>query len=103
MKKPDEIKKGLECISAKHQGCAECPYRFSGDCDAAATADALAYIQQLEAELAAVKRQRDALLKTIDVEYIARLEEKAMRCDALEKMIKRGLCKENGSAEDEQG
>lgn len=58
------------------------------------------FIENLAAELEAMKRQRDALLKTIDVEYIARLEEKAMRCDALEEMIKRGLCKENGGTEE---
>lgn len=102
MKTPGEIKKGLEyCSLTNVAEIAKYANRgISYACVEDLAADALALIQQLEAELAAVKRQRDVLLKTIDVEYIARLEEKAMRCDALEEMIKRGLCKENGGTEE---
>ncbi len=57
-------------------------------------------IDNLIEQIELLKRQRDALLKTIDVEYIARLEEKAIKLDMLEETLKRGLCKENGGAED---
>lgn len=54
---------------------------------------------RLKAELETVKRQREALLKTIDVEYIASLEEKAIKLEMLEATLKRGLCEANGGAE----
>lgn len=57
MKTPDEIKKGLECArncSENDLGCSKCPY-LSEDCSDLHP-DALAYIQQLEAE-------RDAAVK----------------------------------------
>lgn len=54
---------------------------------------------RLKAELETVKRQREALLKTIDVEYIASLEEKAIKLEVLEATLKRGLRAENGGAE----
>lgn len=55
MKSPDEIKKGLElCQHTSYNGCCRChegcPYRFTDRCDHLRR-DALAYIQQLEAEL----------------------------------------------------
>lgn len=61
MKKPEEIKKGLECCNSL-AGCGECPYKvvdlgFDGDvctCDDRLERDALAYIQQLEEEKAAL-------------------------------------------------
>lgn len=56
---------------------------------------------RLKAELETVKRQRDALLKTIDVEYIASLEEKAIKLEMLEATLKRGLCAENGGIEND--
>ena len=63
MKTPDEIKKGLECCPGYDcKGCtcySKCDDR-GFDCVDALMIDALAYIQQLEAELAAVKRERDA-------------------------------------------
>lgn len=50
MKKPDEIKKGLECCAASYADChKECPYKL--DCDGSQVLkDALTYIQQLEAQ-----------------------------------------------------
>jgi hypothetical protein len=57
-------------------------------------------IDNLMEQLDMVKRQRDALLKTIDVEYIARLEEKAIKLDMLEETLKRGFRMVNGGAED---
>lgn len=53
MKTPDEIKKGLKCCLEEH-ACTRCPY---DDCDEGwhcvvdRNADALAYIQQLEAKI----------------------------------------------------
>ncbi len=58
---------------------------------------------KLKAELEAVKRERDAYRKACDPEYIVMLERKAMTLDALEEILKCGLCAENGGAEDEQG
>ena len=48
MKTPEEIKKGLEiCIA--DESCRDCPYN-NGNCDMQLERDALAYIQQLEAQ-----------------------------------------------------
>lgn len=58
MKKPDKIKKGLECCDFEHwQGrkCEQCPYMNADDewCDSMdeIRGDAIAYIQQLEAQV----------------------------------------------------
>lgn len=52
MKTPDEIKKGLKCCRGGELGCSECPY--DGECHLPfgndPEVDALAYIQQLEAQ-----------------------------------------------------
>jgi hypothetical protein len=50
MKSPDETKKGLECCSISYADCNnECPYK--SDCDGSQILkDALALIQQLQAE-----------------------------------------------------
>ena len=58
MKKHDEIKKGLECCAASYADChKECPYK--PDCDGSQILkDALALIQQLEAD----KQQLEGLL-----------------------------------------
>lgn len=57
MKTPEEIKKGLEICFAfptPTDGCNRCPYiskrRPAGNCGASLRDDALAYIQQLEAD-----------------------------------------------------
>ena len=76
MKTPDEIKKGLECCSYNGR-CDGCPYNVTVEgaygteelgCDDTLQPDALAYIQQLEAE-------RDAALDPIrgDCAYCAYL------------------------------
>lgn len=57
MKKPEEIKKGLECCDKFLGGghwniCSKCPYDMGkGRCYGTMMADALAYIQQLEAQV----------------------------------------------------
>lgn len=49
MKTPDEIKKAVRlCILCER--CTDCPYRKTG-CMAALSADALAYIKQLEGQI----------------------------------------------------
>lgn len=68
MKTPEEIKKGLECC-CKPIGFGECskacPYDDDEideiyNCTSDLSADALAYIQQLEIRIAQVERERDA-------------------------------------------
>lgn len=61
MKTPNEIKAGLECIGSSPEKCSYCAYDAE-DCAYHVGRDALAYIQQLEQELAAVKRERDAAI-----------------------------------------
>lgn len=57
MKKPEEIKKGLECCDKFLGGghwniCSKCPYDMGkGRCYGTMMADALAYIQQLESQV----------------------------------------------------
>ena len=52
MKKPEEIKKGLECCNQKCVGDKFCPYdEYSNACENTLHKDALAYIQQLEAQV----------------------------------------------------
>ena len=72
MKSPDEIKKGLECCAASYADChKECPYKL--DCDGSQILkDALALIQQLQAENAEqaenikwMEAERDDLKRTI--------------------------------------
>lgn len=53
MKTPDEIKKGLECCKKSfcfHECMRICPYFKENSCGVKLYNDALAYIQQLEAE-----------------------------------------------------
>lgn len=70
MKTPDKIKKGLECCSTHTPECHMCPYniKYRIGCSGIVAADALAYIQQLEA----------AQPKWISVKE--RLPERAMKC-----------------------
>jgi len=56
MKTPDIIKKGLESCNKGWQYCRECPYYTVG-CDIMLCGDALEYIKQLEAEVAAAHRR----------------------------------------------
>lgn len=60
MKKPDEIKKGLECC-IDYQSCTEygepkCPYNDATKCMEALLTDNLAYIQQLESNASQVSK-----------------------------------------------
>ena len=53
MKTHEEIKKGLECCSSRQgfEACFDCPYCHAGCDDDKNLKDALAYIQQLEAQV----------------------------------------------------
>jgi len=109
MKTPDEIKKGLDCNNIDH--CNECPYDGL-DCAKHVDQDALAYIQQLEAEnadlksrLAQVERERDAALHDFlcDPCEVCKHGETALDdCCALYTQCKfewRGVCSENTKEE----
>lgn len=61
MKKPDEIKKGLECGN-NDIGCPICPYLGDTKCIQKRNADALALIQHLE-------REREVMLQ--DMKHLA--------------------------------
>ncbi len=66
VKTPEEIKKGLELhlSDPEVEPCENCPYHGSlldGDCLSALVPDALAYIQQLEAEIDRVHEQAKRL------------------------------------------
>lgn len=78
MKTPEEIKKGLEMCSVIRGRCKGCPYDGEAECVSNHSADALAYIQQLEdhiGELTEKVAQLEAALpKWISVEE--RLPEK---------------------------
>lgn len=82
MKKPEEIKKGLECVSTLvpiYEDCGECPYAVDSEsfavCGQMVSADALAYIQQLEekatlydeavADALQFEKERDAAVNCI--------------------------------------
>lgn len=77
MRTPDKIKKGLECCSNVNFVCnEECPYYKSlsegEDCCLKKNADALVYIQQLEAknvelsgEIGQLEAERDAAVKDL--------------------------------------
>lgn len=115
MKKPDEIKKGLECCTTEPlPNCLECPYWASCEIEGGAMpeTDALAYIQQLEAELEAVKRERDAVLYDMKLVSMRTLcgvcayqnpdKKTCGRWEILDGCFEwRGLCKENGGATDD--
>ena len=61
MKTPDEIKKDLQHCSQRTQlHCLGCSHDGESFCTHKLTADALAYIQQLELELDEIEKDRDA-------------------------------------------
>lgn len=106
---PDEIKKGLLCFSAEHQGCIDCAYRHFRECSDLVAADARACIQQFEAEverlqakLEKVKRERDALRHEVNlVGSCAVCGADGIKCRACygaSEFVWRGPCAENGGA-----
>lgn len=68
MKKPEEIKKGLDCCQTTVR-CNICPYTDVGnivaECSGRLAGDALEYIIQLESRLAQVERERNAAVKDL--------------------------------------
>ena len=127
MKTPEEIKKGLESCNSDecHGNHTDCPYVESDMCMSLITGDALAYIQQLEDELAAVKRERDALMEDFDKYRIRNIQQTSgvyacdlckyggdpyrddvgkkcpKGCDGMTKWKWRGMCVENGGIIDD--
>lgn len=74
MKTANEIKKGLNVCGTLDGDCDNCAYAgFKVFCTDRLRQDALALIRQLEAELAAVKRERDAA--------VADLFSSVIKCD----------------------
>ena len=75
MKKPDEIKKGLECGVTKRCARTLCPYWIDeddlGECISRVQADAIAYIWQLE-------RERDAAVE--DMKMLAHSDSMCDTC-----------------------
>ena len=65
MKTPEEIKKGLEKDCGECDEENFCPYIGIAGCIAIMHEDALALIQQLEAENAELKRERDAAVNDL--------------------------------------
>lgn len=117
MKRPDEIKKGMECAVDKKCIGKECPY-FNEEysCISTAQVDALALIRQLEAENAELlekvkqlERERDAAVNDLSAGY---------RCGSCKRYFGngdecpggrfcilggfewRGPCKENGGSDE---
>ena len=119
MKSPDEIKKGLECCTSRDCGGNKCPYFNEKSCNAAKSADALALIQQLEADkqqlegmLAHMNQLRDAAagralemeerVQQLEAERDAAVE--SMRSDPhccyhCVNMTKRGICQSEPRAD----
>lgn len=63
MKPPEDIKKGLElCSIGDMRECLKCPYPIGFECFKQPMKDALAYIQQLEAELEDEKNKNEILI-----------------------------------------
>ena len=104
MKTPEEIKKGLMCGSVFCN--IACPYWNDDSCTIKVNKDALALVQQLEAENAELKRERDAaihdLKKTRECttcEYVKKSpsELPCVSCGIILKNYEwRGPCDENG-------
>lgn len=65
MKKPDEIKKALECCFYDSAQCGECPY-YPVSCDRELVRDAREYIRQLEAERDAAVRDLTEMAQDTD-------------------------------------
>jgi hypothetical protein len=111
MKTPEETKCGLECIRTNAERVCVKPEK--GQCPRCEqlVGEGLSRIQQLEAELAAVKRERDAAVKDIS---------RGSRCSVCKKFFKnndgvgcsggvyciplnfewRGVCPENTEVQD---
>lgn len=77
---PDEIKKGLECCTAEGEfrDCDNCPYMKDIECQEETRRDALALIQQLQAENA----EKDARTHQLEAERDATMRYlHGMGCD----------------------
>ena len=109
MKTPDEAKRGLECCSGVGHCFGECPY-YNGntniECIRHKSADALAYIQQLERSIniiaesnASAYKKRDSLEKRI-IQLQAKCHQLELERDAAVESIRNSshccdFCKHN--------
>lgn len=67
MKKPEEIKLGLECCTpGDFQDCCICPYKPLRACADVRIEDALVYIQQLERERDALRADLEAVCEVVN-------------------------------------
>ena len=118
MKTPDEIKKGLECMSGVAMPCCSCPFNGSSDCTSEIGCSALDMIEQLERRLAQAERERDAAVRDIgEASYFQCsvckhgdwpnckkglnnvVEDEVCKCELFEW---RGVCPENSSDDEHQ-
>lgn len=56
MRRAEDIRKGLECCRAHHEGsyCAECPYRAEEDCENELRNDGIRYIDRTQSLIGAL-------------------------------------------------
>lgn len=125
MKTPEKIKKGMKLCKPIWKGdhwktCDEkCPYRNEGSlCREMLNTDALALIQQLEAENAELKRERDAAVNDLtesqfchackhceEKEELAAYHDVPAQCVncayEISRFLWRGPCEENGVQKEE--
>ena len=103
MKTSEEIKKALSCCAKSV--CASCPYKDCDtydECSGALAADALVHIQQIERERDALRydMQLLALTNMCEICKYNKHDEDECQRTADKCFAWRGLCKENGGAED---
>jgi hypothetical protein len=87
MKTPEEVKKGLWCCQAQYSAsCGKCPYSNDGrDCGRNGVQimkDALTYIQQLEAELEAIKMEVDMAVSALHGDCGVCMFQQTAKCDS---------------------
>lgn len=76
MKKPEEIKKGLECCSTgNYLSCRKCPYEQNGCGQNENLTDALACIKQLEAQVPTWISVEDRLPRDGENRYLVCLDD----------------------------
>lgn len=85
MKRPEEIKKGLECFRAQsidETQCSFCAYRRAEDCRASVARDAAEYIALIEPLAAMSKPRREGRIRTVYLYTITDQKEGVLCQDA---------------------
>ncbi len=101
LKMPEEIKKVLKCCNDSI-GCDICPYGEEADCNWNKNADALSYIQKLEAELAAAVNDLATIHKCAPCKHRSGNDYISNNCFGCVNFCNfewRGLCEDNGGKE----